>query len=256
MLRVIAYRLSQDLRRAGTDFQEYDLGSLSPEQLSHLLEVFRHLDPVQNLEAEPYLSVSAPAGRFSLRTEGGRILLADEINTSLGSNEVAIPILLEILTRQPTGAPFLVQSDPVLEGMEGRKTRPMHQIIAGVMLLLGLGLNGYTVYSAFYVDDINLSPPLTLVTDPRAAAEKRDALAGSYATGSMAGDRIILISADGTLRLQEIGSKGGIRRETLHKFSIGTRDQKLYLGLKPRGQIEVGNRDTLVLYGDSYRRTQ
>ena len=71
----------------------------------------------------------------------------------------------------------------------------------------------------------------------------------------MKGDRVIAIDAGGNVRLQELGAHGTVQSETAGTYRLGRRDRRLYLALADGGQIEVTNRDTLVYYRDTYRRT-
>lgn len=246
MIKVTSIHLSEDLKSANSELGLIDHGQVSPETLKALLETFRHLDPVLNQEHDPHLLIQGASGRVKVKTNAAKLYLFDES----GSTELSVDEILRIVRSQAPSFEEAGADD--LELQPQRKV--LNQSIALSMLIVGLILNGYTLYSAFYVDDVNLSPPLVLVTDPREYEKLRDQLAGSFLTGFEAGDRGIHLTAEGTLRLTLQGSKGVITRETRHSYNLGRRDNKLFVGLKPRGQIEVLNRDTLLFYGDTYRR--
>jgi len=83
----------------------------------------------------------------------------------------------------------------------------------------------------------------------------RDTMTGTYATGNLPGDRAIVIKPNGTADLIVLGSKTRTRLITPCTYSLGKREGRLFLSLKPRGQIEVTSMNQISLYGDLYRRS-
>jgi hypothetical protein len=129
-------------------------------------------------------------------------------------------------------------------------------LIAVVLALAGLALVGYAIRAASIIDDVNRRPPLTLLTDATDIARQQTALAGAFATGDAPGDRGLIIDAAGTVRFQVLGARGAVQSEDADTGRFGRRDSTLLLVTTQSGEIEITHRDTLVYYGDTYRRTR
>ena len=99
------------------------------------------------------------------------------------------------------------------------------------------------------------NPDVRLPTDAKEAAARQAEVAGTYATGSRIGDRIIALQHDGRVDFSEVGrlSPGTAPPDT---YRIGRRGPKLCLLTAESGLIEVANIDTVVYYRDVYRRTR
>jgi hypothetical protein len=128
-----------------------------------------------------------------------------------------------------------------------------HRLIALAILAAGLALNGYTLYSVFYIDSVNAQPSLMLLTQPAEITSTRQALAGSFSTGRNPGDRGIVVNPDGSVRFMEFGPKGN-RYETSDTYRLGRKEKTLCLATADNGVIEVMNPTSLRYYGDIYRR--
>ena len=251
MFKVATSNLSEDYRNAHPNFGVRPLGLVSAKEVREILKAFSQVDPAQNHDAAPHVALSTDAGNFLVRTSASRLFLSDLSNTSAGATELsADDIIRHLATRVSDGdSPA---SNP--ESSVSRRHRGVQPWIALAMLAAGLLLNGYTLYSAFYVDSVNLAPSLTPITDRNEYARIRNSLAGTFATGSHSGDRGIVLSHDGSAQLLLYGDQGTIRSAIACTYTLGRRNHRLYVNLKPRGQIEVSNPDLLFLFGDTYTR--
>jgi len=127
-----------------------------------------------------------------------------------------------------------------------------HRGIAFAMLLVGLVLNGYILYSVFYVESVNKKPDVKLVTDANEVKARQATLAGVYATGNRTGDRVIEVDAGGNVRFYEIGAKGPIN-DSKDTYRIGRHDGLLCLSTDESGVVDLVG-DTLVYYKDIYTK--
>lgn len=252
MYRTTLYNLSEDLEHASTEFGQREIGEITAEEMHSLLQFLRHIDPVELHDAQPFVSVATPKGRFTIRATSGKLHLYDVTHPELGSCELEPEPLIQHISPS-----FERRSSEDASGNHiilPKKNSRLNTVIGVCMLGVGLLLNGYTLYATFYIDDVHRAPPLTLVTSPVEAQQLRDAITGYYATGTDAGDRAIVIKSDGSAELWLLGPKNRPRQRTNCTFNLGRREGKLYLALKPRGQIEIINQSSLKLYGDTYRR--
>lgn len=251
MYRTTLYNLSEDLEHASAAYGQRELGEINAEEMHSLLEFLRHIDPVELHDAQPYISVSTPLGRYNVRATAGKLHLYDLAHTEVGGCEFEPVPLIHQITPRFEKRKF---NQETLDLSNARK-RTNH-VIAIAMLFVGLLLNAYTLYAAFYIDDIHRAPPLTLVVDLAEQQGIRDLLSGQFATGSSPGDREISVKPTGDLELSVVPGKGRPKQRMLRPYTPGRRDGKLFLAMRPHGQIEVISRDKLLLYGDTYYRVQ
>jgi len=253
MPKVCTYNLSEDFKDASTEYGLRELGDLTNDDVQAVLEWFLLLDPVCNMEAEPYISIEGGGSKVTVRLSSGHLFMTQARASEQGSMVVEISDVLKAVGASPEFVLSHASEGP--HPIEHRKSSSrLNQGIGLTMLLLGLVLNGYTVFSAFYIDSVHRDPPLTLISDPDQLDERRKLLAGTYTTGSEPGDRSIILYPDGRVSIQEYGSKGRIRRQIFKEYLPGNSEGRVLLRLKPHGYIEVANRDTLVFFGDTYRR--
>jgi hypothetical protein len=247
MYRVTSTHLALDGRHTRTNDDELDRGELSTEELTLLLDAFVEVDPADNEENDPYVSISGRGAKLIVRTSRGRLQVYDVRDHSAPAAEMTVPAILERLDRvSETNSPF----GPADAGQPA-PTAP-HRGIALAMLVVGLALNGYILYSVFYVESVNKKVEVKLITDADEIRAKEAALNGVYATGTRTGDRVIEVDSAGQVRFYEIGLKGAIN-DSRDTYQIGRHDAILCLTTKENGVIDLVG-DTLVYYKDVYQR--
>lgn len=257
MYSVTSVNLSPDGTSASASFGENELGEMSATDLLALLEKLRHLDALENHEADAHLLVQGRSGRFLVRTGQGRLFLynardALEPYAQLTAEE----IIVQLDRTAVTVAPFARRSDAA-EATPARaveKKSASHRATAFGILAAGLALNGYTLYSVTYVDSVRAKPSVKLVSEPAELAQRERELSGLFATGDQRGDRTIRIAPGGRIAFAELGAKGG-PGNGIDTFRVGHRGTRLCLATEGSGVIDVMNADTLVYYGDTYKRT-
>ncbi|MBI5766558.1 MAG: hypothetical protein HZA93_02100 [Verrucomicrobia bacterium] len=252
MFKVTTVNLSSDTTAAAPDYGESDLGELSAAQVVALLERLAAIDAIQNAEADPFVRIAAPAGHFLVRTSLGHLHLYNARDTTEPGTELTAEKIVAHLDRPgPSGA------DPVAPDgadLPGRIAAPGRGIAVAI-LLAGLALNGYTLYSAFYTESVHEKIAVTLLTDPAELAAQKQAVAGTYATGEKSGDRLISIGPDGRVTFAEIGNARSISNGS-DTYRIGRREKKICLTTTDSGVIDVVNIDTVIYYRDTYRRAR
>jgi hypothetical protein len=78
--------------------------------------------------------------------------------------------------------------------------------------------------------------------------------AGEYRTGTAAGDRRLIISADGTLQLAKYGAAQAITDESVRTIRGAYKDGQPGLATSDPYLIEVRDADTVVMYSQPYKR--
>lgn len=257
MLRLTLVHLAPDLRSAQPGLDRHEVGVVAPEQLLAVLEQFQQLDPVANQEAEPHLLILSGTGRHLVRTERGRLFLYDARDPSVPYRELTPAEILAAAT-PPGGAAPPPAMDPATQLQLERETsmrwlwrRPglAVALLAGCVLL-----NLYTFWPVLHRESVHSSSPTQLITDDAERAALRQAAAGRYTTGGEPGDRGIEIRVDGEVRFTRLRS-GGERLVAASTYRFARGENGALSLVTPRhGVIEVRNIDTLVYFGDTYRR--
>jgi hypothetical protein len=248
MYRVSTTHLGPDGRRVNAANESVDRGDMSASELTVLLDAFCEVDPVDNEEYDPNIVAAGRGAKLIIRTSRGRLQVYDIRDHSAPGVEMSVARILERLDRMPeTHSPFSVDAD------QPPPTAP-HRGIAFAMLIVGLALNGYILYSVFYVESVNKKPDITLITDADEVKTRETAIAGVYATGTHTGDRVIEVGATGQVHFFEIGAKGPIN-DSRDTYRFGRHDGLLCLSTAESGVVDLVN-DTLVYYKDIYQRAK
>jgi hypothetical protein len=247
MYRVATTHLGPDARRISLGGETMDRGEMGAADLTVLLDAFVEIDPAENEEHDPNVVVEGRGAKLIIRTSRGRLQVYDVRDHAAPGIEMTVAGILERLDRA------LDSNLPLAsEGEQPAPTAP-HRGIAFAMLLVGLALNGYILYSVFYVESVNKKPEVNLLSDAEDVKARETALAGTYATGAKTGDRVIELTAAGQVHFYEIGSKGPIN-DSKDSFVIGRHDGQLCLALtNDVGVIDLVG-ETLVYYKDVYQR--
>ncbi|HEY5079883.1 MAG TPA: hypothetical protein VII43_08545 [Opitutaceae bacterium] len=247
MYRVTTSHLGPDGRRIAAASENADRGELSAQELTVLLDAFVEIDPVENEEHDPHVIAVGRGAKLIIRTSRGRLQVYDMRDHAAPGIEMNVAGILERLDRVAESA------SPFPGGGDLPSPTAPHRGIAFAMLLVGLALNGYILYSVFYVESVNKKPEVKLLSDADEVKTRETALAGTYATGAKTGDRVIEVTAAGGVRFYELGAKGPINDST-DTYQIGRHEGQLCLVLtNETGVIDLAG-DTLVYYRDVYQK--
>jgi hypothetical protein len=251
MLLVTTVHLAPDGSRAGVSFGTVEHGDVAPAALVSLLDNFRHIDGIQNHEAEPHVSIVVRSGRYLVRTGQKNLFLYDARDSLAPYTQLTAAEIVAHLQRAPaTTAPF---GEPG-EAPAIPTPRAKHRGVAATILTLGLALNGYTVYSALYTESVHRLPAITLLTDPAELAMRQHDVVGTFATGTQPGDRILTISP-GAIQFSQVGAPAGMG-DGVDSYRLGRHDNRLCLLTAGSGVVDFVNIETMRYYGDTYRRTK
>jgi hypothetical protein len=245
MYRVTTSHLGPDARRTTPVGEAMDRGDLSASELTVLLDAFLEVDPVGNEELDPHITAMGRGAKLIIRTSRGRLQVYDVRDHAAPAAEMTTSGILERLNRLDPVATASADAD------QPAPTAP-HRGIAFAMLALGLVLNGYILYSVFYVESVNKKVEVKLLTDAEEIKSKESALAGTYATGSKTGDRVIEVDPAGGVRFYEMGAKGPIN-DSKDTYRIGRHEGLLCMTTPDSGVIDMVG-DTLVYYRDIYQK--
>ena len=251
MFTVTTVNLSADPSAADCRVGPSELGVLTPDEFRSLLDRLSGIESAQPDGADPHLVVTSAAGRFIIRTGQGKLFLYNARNTTEPSSPLSPEELVTQLDPQITQAPFAF---PPATPTKKPQAAP-HYAIASAFFVAGLALNGYTLYTFFNIERVASHPSVVVLTDRKEIATRDPDTLGSYATGSRPGDRVITVTPDGKVRFSELGSPDGISINT-DTFRLGLHGKRLCLLTAESGVVDFVNPDTLLYYGDTYRRSK
>ena len=132
--------------------------------------------------------------------------------------------------------------------------RPPRLVAAALLLAGAAGLSAYTTCRAVRRESVEPPvPALTALTDATEATNRRREFAGIFATGEKPGDRTLTILAEGRVDYAELGAKAPVTIDS-DTYGLRRRGRHFSLVTGRGGVIDTVNLDTLVYWGDTYRR--
>jgi len=273
MFRVTTLNLSADARSASADFGRNYSGEFSNPEAIVLLEQFRQIDPVENLECEPEIIFETRTAKAVVRTIQHRLYLYD----SKRFNAPALTLTAELIvaeldgsaaearTRAALAAPIYAipatpdyavatptRNNPAAASSE-ELLKPSHRALLVTAIV---GLLGYIAFPRFAADPAPPAAEFAPLSDSTRAEAIRSELAGVYVTGTEEGDHGISLAKDGALKLVLFNSDRS--PSVLHDtYRVGRSGGAFaVVGSPPGGVILQVDRDTLLYFGETYRRVQ
>jgi hypothetical protein len=273
MFQVTAVNLSADARTPVERGGPVEIGSLTPRELTALLETFTEIDPVENMRADCEIRVQYRRQRFLIRTDARKLHLQDarnlgepayvltpaeiiaELDGSAAARRTTPPIPVPSASYASAGYATLTPSDngtrsptelPVPDAPPERRSS---RVLMAVVVLLA-GFAGYRLWSTR--PDAGLPPLAPLARSERATQDA--ALTGVYMTGQEPGRHGIVILGDGRLKLFRV--HGPTTPGVIHgTYELGRLDSALYLSTdQPGGRIKVLDGPALQFCGETYAR--
>jgi hypothetical protein len=262
MFRTTAVNFDPNTAQANAEFGAQEVGELSSAELRELLETFRGIDPIQNVEADPEVHIEARRARYVVRTGQNRLLFSDPrkmLEPALVLSPEAIIAELDgsaaaARTRGPFVLPPPVPTEPVLQKASVPTVSALrlpHRIACAVAAVL---LAGYIAYPTLSAETVPPPPHFTPFTDAAQEEAQRALVAGVYMTGPQPGQYGIALGADGSLRLFQVNAQvsPSLIQDSYRLGRIGT---TLYvLSGQPGGPIRVNEGNTLTFCGEIYQR--
>lgn len=256
-LKVSTVNLSPDLRSVAAEHGVVERGEMDAAALSALLEAFTAIDAVQNHEHDPQVIVRTPAAKYLIRTSGRQLHLYNARDVTQPAAVLTLPALLEAISSPGvTAGPAPEEPDLFVPAPARGNNRG---VLTALLLLLGVGLNAWGIYQFLDRAEETPPPPYTAITDAAQADLLRHQLAGSYATGTEPGDRVIVLTTDGEVKflllVPAAGNAPASAEQSSDTCRIGRRrDGLLCLVTATSGQIDVRADGSLAYYGDTYQR--
>lgn len=266
---VTLHHLSPGAKAAGMGFPDEQLPAVSPEQLEAILRslaevasgltIYEPSNPEVRIKNEREVLVVRPRYRRlclvgrenSLRGEDHSVdLILAAAAGSLEPSVAFVPVRPTERPATPAAAAARTTSFNTYVGVGGMG----EWIKIGGLLILILGCLGTGAW-------LLMKPPKSLAPNFKyMPADDSSALlakaAGEYRTGTQPGDRRLVIGADGTLRLGKYGAAQAITEESVRTIRGAIQDGQSGLATSDPYLMIVRDPDTVVLYGQAYKRVQ
>lgn len=245
--------LTPDGRELGVRHADSELAGVDAARLREILHAMEKAVAQQSASdpAAPEIRITSPHGVFMVKVADGRLRLhswslksgtremtVDEIIETVGGKPAEVKTYSPSAARAPAGR----NSDSLL----GRIPRSVK--VALLVVLFG-GINAVSGWMLMRPPP-DLLPPhemLSAVATERLLAT----VAGEFETGSRPGDRWMTIVRSGNIRVVKYGPKPD---ETLLTARAALVNGQEVLITSARSMIEIKDADTLVLFGDTYKR--
>jgi hypothetical protein len=244
--------LTPDAREVGVRHADSELPAVDAVRLREILlameKAVAHQAPAD--PAAPEIRITSPQGVFMVKAANGRLRL-HSWNLKSGTREMSVE---EILTTVGDHVPDSKHAAKAARPSSGNggggalSSIPRWVKVVALVLLFGT-INAVSGWMLMRPPP-DLLPPHEMLS---AAATERllNTVAGEFETGSRPGDRWMTIVRSGNVRIVKYGPKPD---ESLLTARAATVNGQEVLITSARSMIEIKDADTLVLYGDTYKR--
>ena len=257
---VTLHHLAPGATAAGLTHPDEQLSAVNPAQLRELLfalsEVAARLTIYE--PSSPEIRIKTDRDVFVVRTRNRRLCFVGWESILRGEEHSISYILTSI-----TGITGTAESGRTAPRVE-RLFIPTHSIPpmpAGsvprwakmaVLATLIIGFNATTVWLLMRPTHAPV-PKHVLLADTE-SHNLLTKVAGMYQTGAHAGDRRLIIDADGTLHLAKYGSQQSVTEERTKSVRGALVEGRAALITSDPAILAIKDADTVVLYGSTYRR--
>lgn len=260
---VTLHHLAPDASAAGLGYPDEQLTDVTLEQLRGLLQALQETAASLTIyePSTPEIRIKAEREVFVVRTRyrqlcfvGRESLLRGEPHTIpfiLGTIAGVAPDPLPSADRAPDYE-RLPATTTTTAGPETGVRRPWIKIAVLLALIVGcLGTGTWLL----------IKPPRTFAPKATALAGGDSTallarLAGEYRTGTAEGDRRLLLTADGTIRLAKYGTAQAVVEEVARSVRGATHNGQPALMTADPYVILIREPDSLVLFGQVYKRAE
>ena len=245
--------LTPDAREVGVRHADSELPAVDAVRLREILLDMQKAVAQQAPAdpAAPEIRITSPQGVFMVKAANGRLRL-HSWNLKSGTREMTVE---EILTTVGDHAPdtkhvakAAARQSSGNGGGGALSSIPRWVKVAALVILFGT-INAVSGWMLMRPPP-DLLPPHEMLS---AAATERllNSVAGEFETGSRPGDRWMTIVRSGNVRVVKYGPKPD---ESLLTARAATVNGQEVLITSACSMIEIKDADTLVLYGDTYKR--
>ncbi len=247
------HHLTPDAKVASASQPDHELPRATVEELRELLLALATTAaqlPAESV-ASPEIRIRAGKDTLEVRVSEGQLRFVSWETKAGGVGLTVDQIIARVTFSAPRAEPAPLRPSRMHVPEAGPERIPRWIKVAGLITAIA-AINGTSVWML-------LKPPPDLLSEfellPTAASHELLALvAGDYETGTREGDRRLTIQTDGALQLSKYGMKRAIVDEAPKTVRGALTSGKPALLTDDPYLLEIKDPNTVVLYGDTYRR--
>jgi hypothetical protein len=252
MFKISTIYLDPDLHHAGVQHGSVNRGEMDAAGIVALLEKFSSIDAMEMLDMDPQIIAAGRNCKLIIRTNRKKLFVYNAENM----NESAVEMTPAEIVQKLDNIKLAPAAEEVEQSRAAPAPAPSRPGVGYALLAFALLVNVYTVYSMLskppQIDD---KSDVVYVASAHDMARTQQAVAGTYATGSGKGNRVLIINADGSLQYNEIGAPGNPLPWT-GTYRIGSRHQNSCLSVDGGSVIDVVDSNTVIYYRDTFHRVK
>lgn len=259
---VTLHHLAPGAKAAGLGYADEQLPAVAAPQLVEMLHALSAVALGLTIyePSNPEIRIKTDREVIVIRTRYRRLCFVGR-ETQLRGEDHSVAMIMAVISgvAEPeivpaTAAPKTNSTSPVSRSFSPPSGGVPEWVKLAVLAVLSLVAAGTGVWMLTKPPK-NLAPRFQLM----AAAESSALLtktAGEYRTGTQEGDRRLIIGADGTLRIAKYGQAQAIAEEVIRTARGASQNGQPGLATSDPYLMLVKPDDTVVLYGQVYKRVQ
>lgn len=251
--QITLHHLSLDAKAASASQPDHDLPKVTVEKLRELLVALAataaNLPAVS--EASPEIRIRAGKDTLQVRVSEGQLRFVSWETKTGGVGLNVDQIIARVCFSAPRSEPVPIRPARIHAPVEAPERIPRWLKVTGLIAAI-VAINCTSVWML-------LKPPPDLLSEfellPAAASQELlTMVAGDYETGAREGDRRLTIQADGAIQLSKYGQKRLVVEENTKTVRGALTSGKPALLTDDPYLLEIKDPNTVVLYGDTYKR--
>lgn len=251
---IVLHHLSADARVASAAQPDHDLPKVTLERLRELLVAL-----AATAATLPKVSAAAPEIRIrsgkdtlQVRVSDGQLRFVSWETKAGGVGLNVDQIIARVSLSAPRAEPAPLRPVRIHTPSAGAPEKIPRWLKVSLLVAAIVAINGTSVWML-------LKPPPDLLSEfellPAGASHELLAMyAGDYATGAREGDRLLTIQPDGAIQLSKYGQQRNVVQEGVKTVRGALTSGKPALLTNDPYLLEIKDPNTVVLYGDTYKR--
>lgn len=248
------HHLSPDAREASSTMADLEVTRVNPEKLRVMLTALSEVATRHRTDysVSPEIRIKTEKNELLIRARDGGLNLVSWDKT-VGGQNLSVSDILAQLDQTGPGSSSAAPMSSVAASQSGRgnpETARRNKII--MLVVAVVAINAFTAWNL-----IKPEPSFVPKHQVLPVAETREVLiraAGEYETGSTPGDRRLIIQPDGSLILSTYGPRRTIVEQINRSAKGALFEGRPALVTSDPAMLEIKDADTVVLYGNVYKR--
>jgi len=248
------HHLSPDAREASSAMADLEVSRVNPEKLRVMLTALSEVATRHRTDysVSPEIRIKTGKNELLIRARDGGLNLVSWDKTVGGQNLSVSDILAQLDQTGPGSSSAAPMSSAAASPSGGGNPETARRNKIIMLVVAVVAINAFTAWNL-----IKPEPSFVPKHQVLPVAETREVLiraAGEYETGSTPGDRRLIIQPDGSLILSTYGPRRTIVEQINRSAKGALFEGRPALVTSDPAMLEIKDADTVVLYGNVYKR--